>query len=112
MPVVSYILQNSLQKNGTYVEDGKVWVDKFLEYKNLPYAEDSDGVLHKMHFCLVTSSGYVLERYYHPFITMNGVTISEKRAFSLLRPAVRQMNERGTIIIGNSIINHYCPAKG
>jgi len=105
MPVVSYILPNSLQKNGTYVEDGKVWVGKFLEYKNIPYAEDSQGVLHKMHYCLVTSSGYVLERYYNPFITMNGVPISEKTAFSLLRPAARKRSERGTIIVGNSIIN-------
>jgi len=105
MPVVPFILPNSLRKNGTYVEDGKVWVDRFLEYQETPYAEDNEGVLHKMHFCLVTSSGYILERYYHPFITANGVRISEKKAFSLLRPAVRQKNERGTIIIGNAIIN-------
>jgi len=105
MPVVPFILPNSLQKNGTYVEDGQVWVGRFLEYKETPYAEDYEGVLHKMHFCLITSSGYVLERYYHPFITAHGVRISEKRAFSLLRPAVRQMNERGTIIIGPSIMN-------
>ena len=105
MPVVPFIRPNSLQKNGMYVKDGQVWVDNFLEYQEAPYAEDYEGVLYKMYFCLVTSSGYVLERYYHPFITMNGVTISEKRAFSLLRPEVRQMNERGTIIIGPSIIN-------
>ncbi|WP_298034710.1 hypothetical protein [uncultured Desulfovibrio sp.] len=94
-----------MEKDGYFFEDGKVWIDKFLEYKGVPYPKDNEGRLYKMYYSLTSSAGYVVENYYHDGVQVHGVPISEHKAFSLIRPPVRKASPRGTIILGNTMIN-------